>query len=124
MKTASTIARYLLGLIFLTFGLNRFLHFVPMPPPSGLQGSSWARFSYLGSMLYFSCCRSCPPCFFWQIGTFRWRLRSWALSFSTFSVSTFSWRLPVCRWLWSSRSCGFLPLGVSGPLLRRSFNVK
>jgi putative oxidoreductase len=35
MKTASTIARYLLGLIFLTFGLNGFLHFIPMPPPTG-----------------------------------------------------------------------------------------
>lgn len=36
MKIASTIARYLLGLIFLTFGLNGFLHFVPMPPPTGV----------------------------------------------------------------------------------------
>ena len=36
MKTASTIARYLLGLIFLTFGLNGFLHFIPMPPPTGV----------------------------------------------------------------------------------------
>ena len=36
MKVASTIARYLLGLIFLTFGLNGFLHFIPMPPPTGL----------------------------------------------------------------------------------------
>ena len=35
MKIASTIARYLLGLIFLTFGLNGFLHFIPMPPPTG-----------------------------------------------------------------------------------------
>ena len=36
MKIASTIARYLLGLIFLVFGLNGFLHFIPMPPPKGL----------------------------------------------------------------------------------------
>ena len=36
MKTASTIARFLLGLIFLTFGLNGFLHFIPMPPPTGV----------------------------------------------------------------------------------------
>jgi putative oxidoreductase len=36
MKIASTIARYLLGLIFLTFGLNGFLHFIPMPPPTGV----------------------------------------------------------------------------------------
>jgi putative oxidoreductase len=35
MRIASTIARYLLGLIFLVFGLNGFLHFIPMPPPKG-----------------------------------------------------------------------------------------
>ena len=38
MKIASTISRYLLGVIFLTFGLNGFLHFIPMPPPSGVAG--------------------------------------------------------------------------------------
>jgi putative oxidoreductase len=35
MKIASIISRYLLGLIFLVFGLNGFLHFIPMPPPKG-----------------------------------------------------------------------------------------
>jgi putative oxidoreductase len=38
MRMVSTIARYLLGLIFLTFGLNGFLHFIPMPPPTGIAG--------------------------------------------------------------------------------------
>ena len=38
MKTASTIARYLAGVIFLVFGLNGFLHFIPLPPPSGIAG--------------------------------------------------------------------------------------
>jgi putative oxidoreductase len=38
MKIASLIARWLLGLIFLVFGLNGFLHFIPMPPPAGLAG--------------------------------------------------------------------------------------
>jgi putative oxidoreductase len=38
MKIASKIARYLLGLTFLTFGLNGFLNFIPMPPPSGVAG--------------------------------------------------------------------------------------
>jgi putative oxidoreductase len=33
MKLISTIARYLLGLIFLVFGLNGFFHFIPQPPP-------------------------------------------------------------------------------------------
>jgi putative oxidoreductase len=36
MKIASTISRYLLGLIFLVFGLNGFFHFIPQPPPTGL----------------------------------------------------------------------------------------
>jgi len=38
MKVASLIARLLLGLIFVVFGLNGFLHFIPMPPPTGLAG--------------------------------------------------------------------------------------
>ena len=38
MKIAALIARYLLGLIFLVFGLNGFLHFIPMPPPAGIAG--------------------------------------------------------------------------------------
>lgn len=38
MKIASIIARYLLGVTFLTFGLNGFLHFIPMPPPTGVAG--------------------------------------------------------------------------------------
>ncbi len=36
MKIATIIARSLLGLIFVVFGLNAFLHFIPMPPPQGL----------------------------------------------------------------------------------------
>ena len=38
MRITATIARYLLGLVFLVFGLNGFLHFIPMPPPTGLAG--------------------------------------------------------------------------------------
>jgi putative oxidoreductase len=38
MKIAFLIARILLGLIFLVFGLNGFLHFIPMPAPTGLAG--------------------------------------------------------------------------------------
>ena len=33
MKIATLIARNLLGLLFLVFGLNGFLHFIPQPPP-------------------------------------------------------------------------------------------
>ena len=39
MKIATVIARVLLGLIFVIFGSNAFLHFLPMPPlPQGLAG--------------------------------------------------------------------------------------
>ena len=39
MKIVSVIARVLLGLLFLVFGLNGFLNFIPMGPmPLGLAG--------------------------------------------------------------------------------------
>ncbi|HEX5490707.1 MAG TPA: hypothetical protein VFX07_05565 [Candidatus Udaeobacter sp.] len=39
MKVATIIARVLLGLIFVVFGSNAFLHFFPMPPvPQGITG--------------------------------------------------------------------------------------
>jgi hypothetical protein len=39
MKIVTMIARYLLGLMFLVFGSNSFLHFIPMGPlPAGLAG--------------------------------------------------------------------------------------
>ena len=44
MKIAVLIARILLGLLFAVFGLNGFLHFIPMPPPSGLAGQ------YMGAL--------------------------------------------------------------------------
>jgi heme/copper-type cytochrome/quinol oxidase subunit 3 len=34
MKTTSIVARYLLGLMFTVFGLNRFLNFIHQPPPT------------------------------------------------------------------------------------------
>ncbi|WP_158790886.1 hypothetical protein [Granulicella sp. L60] len=44
MKIAVLVARVLLGLLFLVFGLNGFLHFIPMPPPTGLAGQ------YMGAL--------------------------------------------------------------------------
>jgi putative oxidoreductase len=39
MKAATVVARILLGLIFLVFGSNAFLRFLPMPPlPQGITG--------------------------------------------------------------------------------------
>ncbi|MGI8604426.1 MAG: hypothetical protein ACR2OZ_15735 [Verrucomicrobiales bacterium] len=44
MKIATIIARLLLGFIFVFFGSNGFLHFIPMPPMSGHAGD------FIGSM--------------------------------------------------------------------------
>ena len=44
MKIAIIIARVLLGLLFLVFGLNGFLNFLHMPMPSGLAGQ------YMGAL--------------------------------------------------------------------------
>jgi putative oxidoreductase len=38
MKITSVIARYVLGFIFLVFGLNGFLHFIPAAMPPGIAG--------------------------------------------------------------------------------------
>lgn len=38
MKTATLVARVLLGLIFVMFGLNGFLHFLPQPPLASVTG--------------------------------------------------------------------------------------
>jgi putative oxidoreductase len=39
VKIVATIARYLLGLMFLVFGSNMFLNFIPMGPlPTGVAG--------------------------------------------------------------------------------------
>ncbi len=38
MKSVILISRVLLGLMFLVFGLNGFLNFIPAPPPAGVAG--------------------------------------------------------------------------------------
>jgi hypothetical protein len=44
MKIVTMIARYLLGLMFLVFGSNMFLNFIPMGPmPPGLAGQFTGR---------------------------------------------------------------------------------
>ncbi|MEY2486356.1 MAG: putative oxidoreductase [Verrucomicrobiota bacterium] len=39
MKYAIIIVRILLGLVFVVFGSNAFLHFIPMPPMQGPSGA-------------------------------------------------------------------------------------
>src|SRR5437667_9372755 len=51
MKTLTVIARVLLGLIFVVFGSNFFLNFIPMPPPPpGLAGDYFKVFAASGYM--------------------------------------------------------------------------
>jgi putative oxidoreductase len=42
MRTASSIARYLAGVVFLVNGLNGFLKFIPLPPLGGVAGQFMA----------------------------------------------------------------------------------
>ena len=44
MKIVNLIARILLGLIFLVFGLNGFFHFIQAPMPTGVAGQ------YIGAL--------------------------------------------------------------------------
>jgi putative oxidoreductase len=52
MKIATIIARVLLGLIFLVFGLNVFLHFMPMPPPPKNEAGAFLGALFSSGYLY------------------------------------------------------------------------
>jgi putative oxidoreductase len=55
MRIAATIVRVLLGLIFLVFGLNGFLHFLSMPPmpePATVFFTGLAAVHYLLPLLF------------------------------------------------------------------------
>jgi uncharacterized membrane protein YphA (DoxX/SURF4 family) len=43
MKIATIIARVLLGLMFVVFGANIFLHFIPMPPQKPSLATDFAK---------------------------------------------------------------------------------
>ena len=45
MKIVLLLARIVMGLMFLVFGLNIFLHFIPTPPPPGQVKAEQARAS-------------------------------------------------------------------------------
>jgi uncharacterized membrane protein YphA (DoxX/SURF4 family) len=51
MRIAVIIARTLLGLVFLIFGLNGFLHFIPNPPPAPAVGDFFKALFATGYML-------------------------------------------------------------------------
>jgi DoxX. len=52
MKVAAIIARVLLGLIFVVFGLNIFLHFIPMPPPPPTLAGDFSKALFVSHYLH------------------------------------------------------------------------
>ena len=52
MRIAAVIARYLAGLIFLVMGLNGFLHFIPLPPPTGVVAVQFMGALYVSHYLW------------------------------------------------------------------------
>ncbi len=43
MKVPTIVARVLLGLVFVVFGSNIFLHFMPMPPPPATLAGDFSK---------------------------------------------------------------------------------
>ena len=52
MKIAIIIARSLLGLVFVVFGLNAFLNFIPLPPPKGELAGEFMKALFVSHYLY------------------------------------------------------------------------
>jgi hypothetical protein len=52
MKIVTIIARSLLGLIFVVFGSNVFLHFIPMPPPPEGPARDFTTALFVSHFLY------------------------------------------------------------------------
>ena len=58
MKIATITVRVLLGLVFVVFGANGFLHFLPMPPlPNGLVGEFLHAFFASGYVYAIAACQ-------------------------------------------------------------------
>ena len=52
MKIATNIARSLLGLIFVVFGLNMILHFFKIPPPQRALAGDFLKALFLSHFMY------------------------------------------------------------------------
>lgn len=52
MKVANIIVRSLLGLLFVVFGSNMFLHFIPMPPPPEGPARDFSTALFVSHYLY------------------------------------------------------------------------
>jgi uncharacterized membrane protein YphA (DoxX/SURF4 family) len=51
MRIAVLVARVLLGLVFVVFGLNGFFHFIPQPPPPPAAAAFFGALAATGYML-------------------------------------------------------------------------
>jgi putative oxidoreductase len=52
MKIVATIARIILGCMFVFFGLNIFLQFLPMPPPPSGPAGDFAKALFVSHYIY------------------------------------------------------------------------
>jgi uncharacterized membrane protein YphA (DoxX/SURF4 family) len=52
MKILTIIARLLLGLVFVVFGSNAFLHFIPMPPLEATPAGDFIKALFVSHYLY------------------------------------------------------------------------
>lgn len=52
MKILTIVARTLLGLLFVVFGLNAFLHFLPMPPIPQTLAGDYTRVFFASGYVY------------------------------------------------------------------------
>ena len=75
MKIAVIIARILLGLPFLIFGLNNFFHFMPMQPIPGDAGVLVDDYvhAWMADLPWPAVC-DCRACCCWLGAMCRWRL--------------------------------------------------
>ena len=114
MKIASTIARYLLGVVFLTFGLNGFLHFIPMPPPTGVAAQFFGAL-FVSRLYIVIFLLQIAPAILLLVNRYA-PLALTILGPVIFNILafTFSWRQQVCRWLFSSPFSGFSRFRMSG----------
>jgi uncharacterized membrane protein YphA (DoxX/SURF4 family) len=52
MKIVTIIARTLLGFVFVVFGSNAFLHFIPMPPPPAGPAGDFMKAIFVSHYFY------------------------------------------------------------------------
>jgi putative oxidoreductase len=116
MARASIFARLLTGIIFLVFGLNGFLHFLPMPPPEGVAAQFFGALfvSHYLSVIFLL---QIIPAVLLLLN----RYVPLALAIlapvivNILCFHLFMARPPAFRSRWLSRSCGSSPFCESGP---------